>query len=239
VVNPFLERRSNTIAAAGSPLERSYIEELADEILVHRDQLGRETVVLERGDVGFNGFGWALTLELIERGVDVGMQPGLGKAVHPDRRVSRDTLTSGLVLVIAEGATPYPEEVPGELVAEVATAFDREAYLGLLAQLESADKVVLGNDLEQAVDDQPNFFFAHAMHELLAGLPGTARDVLNADTSVLRLLRDHPPVQPTLDPALLDRLIDSMAPHQSIYQLEVYLLHHDELVGYGQPGEIG
>ena len=239
-MNPLLDRTSSTVLAAGSPVPRHYFDDMTDAILAHRDVLGERTVVLERGDVGFEGFGSALSLSLIERGVDVRMQRRLGdlKFVDADRMAERGSLDSGVVLVIGDGIVPYTRPVPGRHLASVLTTdFDVEAYDDLVATFESADRIVLGADLEQALRDLPDAYEV-LIREALNSLPANAPQ-LSKDPNILSLLRDHPLQEPQLDPVMIDRVIESATHLEPGYQLDVYLLDRDQLMDYARTSEIG
>jgi hypothetical protein len=123
VVNPSLSRPSNTIFAAGAPVPRQDMEELADQVMTHRAELGAPTVLLERGDTNFEWLAPGLGLELIERGVDVRFSAWFEQRqfVHADRGTDRSTVGSGLVIVLGDGIVDNAFDVPGELVAEVTT----------------------------------------------------------------------------------------------------------------------
>lgn len=241
LVNPTLSRPSNTIYAAGAPVERRHLDELASEILVHRDALGGPTVVLERGGTNFEWLAPGLALELIERGVDIRLSDWyeLRQFIHTDRSADRSTVQSGLVIVLGDGIVEDPYDIPGELVAEVTTyRFARGDYETLVRRAESVDAVVLGNDMESALAQLGDA--GDTARDALSQLPDNALDVLR-DRTILSLLRDHPLEQPKLDPARLDRLLRSLDSSTGSpgYRLRVYLLDRTQLLTYAGPTEIG
>jgi hypothetical protein len=241
VVNPSLSRPSNTIFAAGAPVDRRDMEELADEILDHRAALGGPTVVLERGDTNYEWLAPGLGLELIERGVDARFSEWFEQRqfIHADRSADRSTVRSGLVIVLGDGIVDDPHDVPGELVAEVTTyRFAEDDYEALVRQAEAADTVRLGDDMESALAEfgEPGAI----LREALSGLPDHAPDVLR-DRLTLEALRDHPLEEPRLDPARLDRVARSLQADTGGrgYRLRAYLLDRAELLAYAAPDELG
>jgi hypothetical protein len=241
VVNPALDRPSNTILAAGAPVERRDMEGLADEVLAHGGELAGPTVVLERGDTNFEWLAPGLGLELIDRGVDARFSRWFEQRqfIHADRSADRSTVRSGLVIVLGDGIVDDDADVPGELVADVTTyRFARSDYDALVRQAEAADTVRLGDDMEAALAEfgSPGV----ALREALSGLPDHARNLLR-DRLVLEALRDHPLEEPRLDATRLDRVVRSLQSGTGGrgYRLRVYLLDRAELLAYAGPAEVG
>jgi hypothetical protein len=129
LVDLSLDRPSSTVYAAGAPVERGAMDEMADAIADHRPQLDGPTAILERGDTHFEWLAPGLAVELVERGVDARLSEWFEERqfVHVDRSADRSSATSGLVIVLGDGAgdtasADDPSDIPGDLVAEVPDA---------------------------------------------------------------------------------------------------------------------
>jgi hypothetical protein len=244
LANPSLERPSNRLVEAYSPLRHEDFAQLADQILDHADALGDNTVVAERaadpqGSL-LRGLGSGLSLELLERGVDVRFSSWYPQVVHEGRIVHRDDLDSALVLVTDEDGEPFTKDVPGTLVAELRhSTIDNEALASLIRTAESADEVRFSPEFESYVGSLPAdraFFYSNG----LSTLPEDPRSIL-LNPTYLGLLRDYPPEEPQFDPEMVDRLSDSLPeePRDLSGTLRVYLLDHDEALDYLNPIDIG
>lgn len=241
VVSPTLDRRPNTLVAASTYVSRSSIDELGDEVLEHREELGEPTVVIVRGAQIFEGFDVALSLDLMERGVDVRMNRSFGadRFVDAHRMVDRETVESGLVLIVESPGHLYPHDPPGELIASTDTrSFDLEAYQALVEQLEEGGSPVLGDDLDRALEAMDDDYEALLRGGLL-GLPDNAEFVA-VSPPLLDALREHPMEHPTLDPEMLDRVLSTVGDGSEFgFTLEVYLLDRDELLAFAGGREVG
>jgi hypothetical protein len=239
-VNPSIDRRSNTLMDAYSPVERSYLDGLVDQVLAERDRIEGPVLLLERGQRNhYNGLREALTIALEERGLPVKHPASSVASVHPDRLVDRDTVRSGMVLVVDEVVTSdaaVAEDVPGRKIAEVGPApFDRAAFDELVEQLTSGEDVQVSAEGERAIAAMPRLrgdLFAVT----LAFLPAQAEASL-IDPDVLEFLRDHPLDAPRLDPDVVERVLDTLPPVEQP-RLRVYQLDHDELLAYAGRAEL-
>jgi hypothetical protein len=110
VANQAVERATNTPEALRGFWKEQYLDDLAEAVLAHRDQLGSETVVLG-GE--FRGLAFALA----ERGLKVDVPHKLDGHVNTSRLARRANVQSGLVMVIdtktGRGKTP-----PGLLLVQ-------------------------------------------------------------------------------------------------------------------------
>jgi hypothetical protein len=135
LANPLLDRWSNTLLAAYSPVERQVMDRLADDVMRHQDQFEGPVVLLARGVTWDAGIHEALALALNERGVALKHGGYDGAFVADDRLARRATIGTGLVLVLdtegtegtAGGAGSPPLDDP---IADmqVPADFDRVAY---------------------------------------------------------------------------------------------------------------
>ena len=239
-INPSLDRTSNTLRSAHATIASRFVHELGDAVLAHRRELGAQTVLLSRGGAPYAGLREALAFELTQRGVAVRHPLTQRGAVHKDRLVRRSTVDSGLVLVVdtfTKGSAPR-----GELLADVdlgGRRIDVRAYEALIAQARSGHEVRLGRAAEAALaaisDPGLKFVMSQALHEI-ARQPAQA-----LAPSVLRFLRDHPIEEPRLDPALIQRVLDT-APElwaaDMAVGLRLYLVDRAELLKFAFPVEL-
>jgi hypothetical protein len=165
-VNPALDRPTNTLTAAYSPVERQVMERLAGDVLAGVDT-GAVTLVYGRDDVPFIALREALALELIDRGFAVRYPPSLRWFVDDDRLADPSDADQALVLQVDDG-TPEPPPA-GRLVAEadLTGGFDWDAYDELASRSPDPVPVPVGdNPLVQA-----------ALEELSASEPALVRRV--------------------------------------------------------------
>lgn len=120
LLNPSVDRVSNRLVSAYVPIERRFVEQLTDEVLARREELGDAPVMLGLGDSTFIPVRHAVTVELIEAGVDVRQSLGLRTFVHDDHLVDPDSESRGLVLVVNDEVEDLPSDA--ELLAEVVTS---------------------------------------------------------------------------------------------------------------------
>jgi hypothetical protein len=240
-VNPHLDRRSNTLIDAYSPVKRGYIDRLVDQVLDQRDRIDGPVVLLERGQTDwFLGLREALAVELEDRGFVVQHPQNLWTGVHHDRLADRDSVQSGLVLVVDEVVTDDVAariDVPGEQIAEVTAdrPFDHEAFDELVAQATTGEDVRISADGQRAIDRMSSArggLFAAS----LSFMPAQAETAL-IDPQMLTFLRDHPLDAPRLDPDLVERVLDTLPPPDEP-RLRVYLLDRDEIRNFARPGEL-
>jgi len=240
-VNPHLDRRSNTLHDAYSPVERGYLDDLVDQVMAERDRLDGPVLLIERGQVSnFDGMREALAVALEDRGFVVQHPRLLAHGVHHDRLAQRDAVRSGLVLVVDEVATgdvAADADVPGRLIAEVTPpAFDRAAYDELVEQVSGADGVEVSEQGQRALDALPNGGRESLFAAAVAFLPAKA-EVSMLDPEMLRFLRDNPLDAPRLDPELIERVLDSLPPDDQP-RLRVFQLDRDEIVDFAFPNEL-
>jgi hypothetical protein len=237
-VNPWLDRVSNHVQDANSPVDRRYVDQLADAVVAHDDELPAPIVVLARGQASeFDGLDAALALALEERGRPATLHNMLARNVHPDRLVDRDTVGSGVVLVLDGGrdvARP-----PGELVADVRTetGFDQGAYAELLDAVDAwphppQPGPEMARMLAAGTDDEARLI-AYGLARFRTDAPRILRDPV-----MVRFLLDHPLAEPRLDPDLLRTLLDGLDGSQRITRLQVYLLDRSELLDYASTWEL-
>jgi hypothetical protein len=237
-VNPTLDRPTNREQDVNAPIGRRPIEAAADAVVAREDELDAPIAVLVRGQAsGFDGLDAALALALEERGHPARLQHPLARNVHPDRLVDRATVRTGIVLVLDGG--PPVARPPGELVADIDTGsgFDTGAYEELLDAVDAADTVTPGPEMQQMLDHGPDDqerLIAYGLSRLPTQAPQMLRDPV-----VVQLLLDLPLVEPHFDPALLRRLLTSLASERTATRLQVYLLDRDQLLTYGTTWELG
>jgi hypothetical protein len=142
-VNPALDRPTNTLTAAYSPVERHVMERLAGDVLTDVDT-GAVTLIYGRDDVPFIPLREALALQLIDRGFAVRYPPSLRWFVDDERLADPGDADQALVLQV-DDATPEPPPA-GRLVAEadLTGGFDWAAYDELASR--SPDPVPLGDN---------------------------------------------------------------------------------------------
>jgi hypothetical protein len=263
LVNPSLDRRSNTMTAAYSPIDRDVVERTADEVLAHRDELDGDVVMLPRGN-SFAGIPEALALMLAEHGISIQFTSPYLEYVDDERLADRRSADTGLLVVVDDGS--IDGEPAGELVTEeaIVEGFDDEAYDRLRDQAGADDEVRFGPEVEDALravpDDiltriesrGPDMSFedmaeastpgtgaAVAMAMLLSALPDDpSTRLLNRD--VLDFLVDHPIERPRLDPSLLRRLRDSLPDgfDNDPLRLSVYRLDRQQLLAAADDVEL-
>lgn len=247
VVNLNLDRRTNTLVAAYTPVERSTVERLGSAVAAEGDRPDGPVVVLTRGEGPYVGLREALSLDLEGRGLEVRHPRSARFFVDDDRLASHADVQAGVVLVVDKDHTTDVAEdvaVPGELLVDVDSrgTIDQVAFDELVDQATAADEVELGPGVESYVDelgsDDARILLQTTFEELLE--PKTARRWLQ-DRNNLELLLDHPPARPALDPDLVQRLHDSLPEGQALggppidgsWRLRVYLLDRDELLAWG------
>jgi hypothetical protein len=260
VANRSLDRPTNTFRMASSPVSRPYLEDLADQVMARRDELGGEPMILMRGGQVFDGMAEALGLMLIERGLPVRFSLDHRWYVHDDHLADRDSVTSGLVVTVDSGTGTI--EPVGDPLAAVDTnpGFDSGAHRALTAQIEAADELRLGPEVEAALSHLPDQWVAAvaggeapgssiALRDVASNMPdGGSQELaillylanlpnepvtglLNVD--LLEFLRDHQLAEPQLDQELIIRLLDSLPDGAAVREpmrIDVHLLERGELL---------
>jgi hypothetical protein len=243
LVNPSLDRRSNDLGDAYSPIHRSFMDDLSDQVIDEKAAIAGPgpVVLLERGQQNnFHGLREALALALEQRGLTTVHPRYLWNGVDAERLVQSDTVESGLVMVIDQAVAVDEAEVnqvPGRLIAEVdgLADFDQDALDTLIDQVTEAGSVELTEEGEAAIAARPSPG-DEVLGAAISFLP-TNPGVGLTNPEILRFLRDHPPASPPLDAGAIDLVLDTL-PGKQDARLRVYLLDHDELVAYAYPGEI-
>jgi hypothetical protein len=265
VVNPSLDRVSNTFPAAHSPIERGPVDELVDEIVENTDGLTRDTLLMSRGGLGFDGIAEGVAVLLDERGVEVA-QSSRHVYFVDDEHLTRDAeVDGGLMIVVDYGTGDF--EPPGELVAEadVEEGFDGRSYRRLREALAEAGGVAFGPGVEDEFPDVPAELFALVEDGVPVADPdatfarltpdavgqftelaraGTlATDPARAlfDPTILRTVIDHPVLAPHLDTGDLRSLLDTLPEGwdgSTPLRLAAYRLDRAEVLAHAYPGEV-
>jgi len=234
LVNPTIDRLTNSGPGAASPIERRYIEQLADQVMGHRERFVGPMVVLARNQQLYDGYEPALGLELAERGVSVQYISLMRRAFHDDRIVDRDTVQSGLVLVVETAAEA--ERPPGELIGQVETPSDFaiDDYEYLVNQIEDVGEVQPSAETEEQLAAADSLV-ARTVHQSFDALEDDPRRLL-LDSATLEFLRDGGLAQPDVDPDRVQRVINTLPASEGVLGLRVYLLDRQELLGYTSNG---
>ena len=240
LVNPSLDRRSNTLLTAYSPVKRGVVDQLDDAVLEMGDRLDGPVVVLTRGEGLYVGLREAVALDLQDRGLDIRHPVGSQSFVDADHLAHRSDVQAALVLVVDRQFDVDEAEVsgvPGEVVAEVDARgdFDWEAWQGLLAEAEATDELVLGPDAEQLIEEQPTEAGQVMTRTYLESFAGDSAPTALADRGNLELLLETPLEQPAYDPALIRRVLRTMpdsepTPEDPRWRFRVFLLDREELL---------
>lgn len=139
LVNPGLDRWSNTLQAAYTPFERQVLDEFAGQVMRQRDRLDGDVLLVAREPAFRAGLDPAVTLELEQRGLTL-RQPGYQGAFVADARlIDRTEVDQGLVLVLDTEYYFGRPEAPagGDLIADV----------------ELPDGIVLGAHADHDISD--------------------------------------------------------------------------------------
>jgi hypothetical protein len=241
LVNMQLDRSSSRAAAVSLSLKRYDLDQVVDEILDHRDELGKRPVLLTRHEPLYGGTGPEIEFALAEHGIDV-LHPLVDRFfVHDQRLVHRETVDSGLMVVL-DTEMPAGPPIGVEKVADVTLPSDMDlaAYRTLVTQAQIGGDLVLGPDAEAALasmDQNYQRVFRQALRDL-KDHPANAL----MEPQLLAFLRDHPVASPALDPKMLRRQLDGLPEDHlrgSITRVRVYLLDRADVLRYGYPIEIG
>jgi hypothetical protein len=265
VVNPSLERVTNTLPYAHSPIARQPVEDLVRGIREHRDRLSDDTMLLSRGNVGFDGLAEATAVFLADEGIDLRMSRMSLHFVDDERLVDRATVDAG-VLIVSDYGTGV-DDPPGELIAEarVLGDLDTEAYDALVAAVGESEGVAFGPDVADTFPDVPAEVFTQLEEDparvdvegLFTTLPRAGlvqlSDVLAAvtmrerpersllDPTVRRVVDEYPVLAPDLDQDLVDRLIASLPEGwdgRTPLRIQAYLLDRAEVLAFASPLEL-
>ena len=234
LINPSLDRWSNTAEAAGSPIDHKYIDQLADEVMAHHDELQWPVVVLSRGQFLFDGFDTALAIELESRGVEVKVSRILDRNVDPFRLAERDTVRSGVVLVV-QGTTPR-RAPPGELIANIDTesGFDWDAYDQLVEQFQTVDQIRFDPRYLDTLPEGDKVMLL----QLGSLKPEEFPELLHSPEHLQTLLDSHV-LQPTFDPELVHRVMDTLPENPRVFRLKLYLLNRPQILAEAGQLELG
>lgn len=243
VVNPSLDRPTNTLRTAYAPVTRQMLDEIGDAVAAEKGRIDGPVLVTSRGQDAFVGIRQAVALELDERGLDVVHPTHDRSFVHPDRLVDEDTVASGIVVVLDDptsGDMAAATGVPGELLIDVGKweGTDQEAYEELLATAEAADEVRFSAKAEAMLAGFDNPTQVDMIETVLRSFVGPTAEERLSDPASLRLLLDAPLLEPDFDPAVVRRLLASF-PGESTdnyrdepWRLRIYLLDRREVVDY-------
>ncbi|HEY8527464.1 MAG TPA: hypothetical protein VIL48_21045 [Acidimicrobiales bacterium] len=262
-VNPSLDRISNTMTAAYSPVPRPLVERAADQVMDHRAELDGEVVVLNRG-IDFDGTAEGLGVMLTERGLDIRFTSLFRHYVNDERLVDPDAVDAGLMVVVDDGSNAVAPV--GELIADVPVVegFDSAAFDALLRQVEGSDRVRFGPEAAGALPDLPPGVVADIeagvspaeMEELMVSASPEEVDDLEmalllgslrlapaarlVDTDVLDFLIEHPLAEPRLDRDLLRRVRAGLPDDWpgGPLRMSVYRLTPDEVARTAAPAEL-
>ncbi|HMG45089.1 MAG TPA: hypothetical protein VK611_27400 [Acidimicrobiales bacterium] len=245
VVNPSLERRSNTLLAAYSPVTRSVLDDLDDGVMESQDRLDGPVAVLSRGEGTYVGLREALALDLYDRGLDVRHPWASVSFVDWPHLAHASDVQAGLVLVVDKAFKvdqAVVDGVPGELLVDIdgRTPVDEEAWEGLLAEAEATDEVVLGPAAEQLIEGQASEAGRIMVREHLTGFTGDGAEVALGDRRNLELLLETPLEQPDFDPDLIRRMLRSLpepSDNAVDWRLRIFLLDREELLAWA-PDEL-
>lgn len=234
LINPSLDRWSNTAEAAGSPIDDKYIDELADAAMIRHDELQWPLVVLSRGQFLFDGFDTALAIELESRGVEVKVSRILDRNVDPFRLAERDTVRSGLVLVV-QGTTPR-RAPPGELIANIDTesGFDWDAYDELVEQFETVDRIRFDPKYLDTLPEGDKVMLL----QLGSLKPEEFGEMLHSPEHLETLLESHV-LKPKFDPDLVHRVLDTLPENPRVFRLKLYVLNRPQILAEAGPLELG
>ncbi len=244
-VNPTIDRRTNTPRGAGSPVELGVISELADGVEAESDRLGDHTLLMSRHEPIFTGLAEAVSFELAQRGIDV-QHPLSDRFFVSDRRlVERDAIDGGLLLVVDTDEREGDAPPSGELIAEVTPTgpdvprFDDDAHRSLMASAADADELRLSPAAERRLDEMDD-----AERQLIETVLDTVLDDPDQalrDPTVLGLLQDLPPAEPTFDPEAVQRVLDTVEDidPREIRRLRLYRLDRAGVLDVAHTPEIG
>jgi hypothetical protein len=243
LVNPSLDRSTNTLFAAYSPVERQVIDQIADGVMRHEDELGDATVLVGVGDDLFIGISQALSLALTDRGLPV-LHPFTERGFVDHERLAKRGSVDGALVVVVE-SFDEPEHIMATLpllegkdpIAEFdpSAEIDQEAFEALVDQAQAVSEVHVGAGAEAAMARMtplPAAAFAFTLPKLITDEATT----LFRRRDVLELLRDHPLDQPRLDAGLIDRVLDTLPPSTRKYHVRVYELDRAETLQFVASG---
>lgn len=161
VINPSIDRRSNTLVAAYSPVKRSVIAELADEIAAHRDDMGDDVLLMSRGGLYFDGLSESVNALLADGGTELKLTASHLFFVNDERLTDRTSVDGGVLIV--QETIGSDHDAPGKLIGEatIVDGFDGDAYDLLVDQAEAyaasqeGKELTLGPELRAEFPDIP------------------------------------------------------------------------------------
>lgn len=213
LVNPSIDRLTNTLPAAGSSYPRDVWTSLIDQAVdAGLDDIDGKLVIVHKGGLMFDGTEEALTLGLMERGYDMAF-PGKARDFVANEHLAQPGDVGAVLLLITEGVDGPPAGLPeGREIARTPTTagLDIDAYRQVVEAAEAgdADSIVAGPGLERLLESKPaeeRRLIEAQVRELLRA---PDRSFLQPD--VVDFFLDHPTVDPALDPEALRRLADSL-----------------------------
>jgi hypothetical protein len=200
-----LDREANSLQSMQSQVPRQVYETLADDIATHREELEGPVLLVTEGQLAIGHHHSALAAQLEARGIPVHHPTDNLGYVADQRLADTDTVESVLVLIVETLAwRPSPDELDrvGDEIARYDVRSDAAAaYDDLVAQLQGADRVVIGEELADRAAAA-----SKGLGELTPEyLQDRAATVL-VDLPTLALLREVPLEEPRLDQDALARL---------------------------------
>lgn len=174
LVNPTLDRHSNELYAFSATVERSYVEDLINQVMAHRDRFDEPIVLMHRGFRGFSSMRESLALYMVNEGVDVRF-PLSARNYVADRRLVDPDHETGALLLVHDTSPDWEEVEVGELIADVLTVenLDSETFDTALDRLRSTGVYRFSPSLRQYFDDFPDEWLDAAERgELQAELEG-------------------------------------------------------------------
>lgn len=242
-VNPALDRGTNMLVAAHSPIERGYVQDLVNAVLAERGRVGDgPLLVVSEGAVPFSSVRESVTLYLVQKDLDARLTRSLRWYVPDKNLADREAAEAGLLIV--EDYDPEWQDIAvGELIADVPTTADLDlaALERLLERFDGVDELSFGPAVVAQLDVLPTSWLRAAESGDLAAAMGNGLDdavepsgdrVSEQTRTLLRLyalrreparylldrellefLAAHPLEEPRLDPVLIERVLHT-APDQ-------------------------
>lgn len=228
IVPAVADRRADRIR---SLVPGSVLQDLEEQLRADPDlaAVPGPVLVIVDGPNAFIQVNETVGVDLLAHGRDVRFQTILRGGVHEDHVADACDVDAALVLATrpAEGRA----DPPGRRIAQVSTipGLDAAAMGRLEAAADGAD-VDLGPDLTRylaGLGDEGTLRRAYLEQAL-----GTEIDAVVADAGNVRMLLDHPPVSPALDPEDLEIVygaVSKLEESNPVLEIQAYLVEGDEL----------
>ena len=188
--------RDRTTDRLATPIRPAVVDEVVEAIEDEGLHEGPVLALVE-GEDAFTQVADTVRVRLVASGMDVRFGPDSDGFVAPEHML--DPCRADQALVVGVGAGREPEGIPGRRVArvEVVPELD-DAAVGRLADEADGQEVVLGPDLQGALDDLPGDLGA-LRGSLLAFRLGSDTEAVVRNRDNVDLLLAHPPASPELD----------------------------------------